>query len=166
MTMVEPTPSSDPRLERAFIERERNRAAGRAVSFLVFLNGTAALVLLAILARAPESTMDAKLAAAMMFFSGGAVAALLSSFLAYINRTVRMESPERADIRRLLRAFAIAAVIGSGAAFLVGMNMVGTSSTEKSSSHPKGPKEDKKPVSSPSEKVESKKSRGLEHDAI
>jgi hypothetical protein len=141
-------------LERAFIERERNRFAGRALSLLVVLNGAAALILVAVMAQVPESSLDPKLAAAMMFFSGGAVAALFSSFLAYVNRTMRMESPSRANLRRVLRGLAIAAVIGSGAAFLVGMNMVGTASTEKSSSHPKGPREDKPATSGPSEKVD------------
>ena len=142
---------SDPQLERAFIERERNRFAGRALSLLVLLNGAAALVLLMILAQAPESTADAKIAAAMMFFSGGAVAALLSSFLAYVNRTVRMGSPSRANFRRILRALAIASVLGSGAAFLTGMNMVGATSAEKSSSHPKGERQQRSPTSAPSQ---------------
>jgi hypothetical protein len=156
MTALPPGPDQapDPRIDRLFVERERNRFAGRALSYLVLLNGAAAVVLLAILGRAPEASVDAKLAAAMMFFSGGAVAALLSSFLAYVNRTVRMESPERANVRRILRIFAIAAVIGSGAAFLTGMNMVGTASSEKSSSHPKGPKQQRNPTSSPSERVQ------------
>lgn len=152
-----PPDSSEPRdecLERAFLERERNRFAGRALSFLVLLNGAAALVLLAIMAQAPESTMDRKLAAAMMFFSGGAVAALLSSFLAYVDRTVRMDSPGRTNFRRVLRGLAIAAVIGSAAAFLTGMNMVGASSAEKSSAHPKGSRQDKPAVTGPSERVE------------
>ena len=145
---------SDPQLERAFIERERNRFAGRALSLLVLLNGVAALVLLMILAQAPESTVNAKIAAAMMFFGGGAVAALLSSFLAYVNRTVRMESPSRANFRRTLRALAIALVLGSGAAFLTGMNMVRTASAEKSSSHPKGQRQERSPTSAPSDRVE------------
>src|SRR5665648_206340 len=146
-----PSESSDQSLERAFIERERNRFAGRALSSLVLLNGAAALVLLTIMAEAP---MDRKLAAAMMFFSGGAMAALLSSFLAYVNRTVRMELSGRANFRRVLRGFAIAAVIGSGAAFLTGMNMVGAASVEKSSAHPKGPRQDKSPVPAPRERVD------------
>ena len=152
MTTLPPVPSqpSEPQLERSFIERERNRFAGRALSLLVLLNGVAALVLLTILARAPESTADPKIAAAMMFFSGGAVAALLSSFLAYVNRTVRMESSSRANFRRMLRALAIASVLGSGAAFLTGMNMVAAASSEKSSSHPKGEKQQRSPTSVPS----------------
>ena len=53
-----PTNSSyeaDPRLERVFVEREQNRLAGRALLVLVILNGIAALVLLSILGRAPNS---------------------------------------------------------------------------------------------------------------
>jgi hypothetical protein len=155
--MVKEQPSSlgpsDPQFERMFIERERNRFANRALSLLVVLNGAAALILLTIMAQAPESTLDRKLAAAMMFFSGGASAALLSSFLAYVNRTVRMEGIARDGLRRVLRGFAVAAVIGSGAAFLVGMNMVGTISAEKSSSHPKGSREDRPTKPAPIEKV-------------
>lgn len=145
--------SPDPRLERMFIERERNRFANRALSFLIVLNGAAALVLLTVMAQAPESSLDRKLAAAMMFFSGGAIAALFSSFLAYVSRTVRMEAPARESLRRVLRGLAVVAVIGSGAAFLTGMNMVGAISTEKSSSHPKGPREDRPAKSAPIEKA-------------
>jgi len=102
MTRMPPDKASrvDPRIDPVFIESERNRFAARALAFLVFLNGAAALVLLSILARAPESTVEPKFASAMLFFSGGAIAALLSSFLAYINRTVTMEAPERASLRR------------------------------------------------------------------
>ena len=144
---------TEARQDRSFVEQERNRFAGRALSLLVLLNGAAALVLLALCAHAPESTVEPKLAAAMMFFSGGAVAALLSSFLAYVDRTVRMEAPERASLRRALRLLAIAAVIGSGGAFLTGMNMVGVASSERSSSHPKGSKEGT-PKSAPRERVD------------
>lgn len=159
MTSMPPTQvdQTEPILDHVVIERERDRFAGRALSSLVLLNGAAALVLLAILAQAEESTVDPKFAAAMMFFSGGAVAALLSAFIAYINRTLRMEAPRRASLRRGLRFLAIAAVIGSGAAFLIGMNMVGAASSEKSSTHPKGPKEKQQqraPVVAPSERVQ------------
>ncbi len=118
------------------------------------LNGAAALTLLSILARAPEGSVDSKIAGAMLFFSGGAVAALLSAFLAYINRTVRMEAPARAALRRVLRVLAILAVVGSGASFLTGMNMVTSASSEKSSSHPKDAKERKSPTSAPKEQVQ------------
>ena len=157
MAKVPPSssPPGDSALDRAFIERERNRFAGRALSFLVLLNGAAALILLAIVAQAQESTVDGKVAAALLFFSSGAIAALLSAFLAYINRTVRMkQSARRENVRAALRGLAVAAVIGSGAAFLTGMNMVATSAAQKSSSHPKGPRDDKPLKPNPSEKVE------------
>jgi hypothetical protein len=153
MTMTPASHEAELRLDRRFVERERNRFAGRALSFLVLLNGGAAFVLLAILGQAAPSSVDSKIASALMFFSGGAVAALLSSFLAYVNRTVRMEAPERASLRRALRLLAIVAVLGSGAAFLTGMNMVGSGAAAKSSSHPKGPKQPKAPVSAPSQRV-------------
>jgi hypothetical protein len=151
---------ADPRLDPLFIERERNRLGARALGFLVLLNGAAALVLLAILGRAPESSVDSKVAIAMLFFSGGAIAALLSSFLAYINRTLALEAPERATLRRALQICAIVAVVGSAAAFFTGMNMVGDAASERSSSHPKGPKEapalkeQSAPTAEPSERVE------------
>jgi hypothetical protein len=152
---LSPSQPLEPALDRAFVERERNRFANRALSFLVVLNGAAALILLTILAQAPEGTVDRKIATALLFFSSGAVAALLSSFLAYVNRTVRMQqSARRENLRAALRGLAIAVVIGSGAAFLTGMNMVATTAAEKSSSHPKGPRQDTPPATSPSEKVE------------
>jgi zinc transporter ZupT len=155
MTRVSPNTANrvDPPIDPVFVERERNRFAARALAFLVLLNGAAALVLLSILARAPESSVEPKFASAMLFFSGGAIAALLSSFLAYINRTVTMEAPERASLRRALQIIAILVVIGSAASFLTGMNMVGTAASEKSSSHPKGPRE-RAPVTKPSDKVQ------------
>lgn len=155
------TKSADPRFDPILIERERNRFGARALGFLVLLNGAAALVLLSILGRAPESSVDTKLAAAMLFFSGGAIAALLTSFLAYLNRTIALETPERAGLRRFLQIAGIVAVIGSAAAFLTGMNMVAAAASERSSSHPKGPKEQHRlkedrsaPTAQPSERVE------------
>ena len=152
---------ADPRTDPVFLERERNRFGARALAFLIVLNGAAALVLLSILGKAPESTVDSKTAAAMLFFSGGAIAALLSSFLAYINRTLSIEAPERASLRRALQVVGIVAAVGSAAAFLTGMNMVAAAASEKSSSHPKGPKEEQVPKEQsapaalqPSERVE------------
>ncbi len=141
MIVNSPLPASD--LDPNFIERERNRLAGRALAFLIGLNGVAALVLLTIIAMEPQATVDRKVTMAMLVFSGGALAALFSSFLAYVNRTVRLQSPSRRDLRRALRTIAILAVVGSGAAFLIGMNMVATTQAEKSSSHPKSRREDK-----------------------
>jgi len=137
--------STDQGLDPIFVERERDRFGARALGFLIALNGVAALVLLSILGRAADSSVDSKVAGAMLFFSGGAIAALLSAFLAYVNRTVTMEAPERASLRRGLQILGILAVIGSAASFLTGMNMVASAASEKSSSHPKGPKEQTQP---------------------
>src|SRR5262249_31725301 len=92
----------DPRLDRVFDERERNRSAARALSSLVLLNGGAAFVLLAILARAPEGSIDAKIAEALMYFSGGAWPGYSAPFIAYINRTVSLDGRERQGLRRIL----------------------------------------------------------------
>jgi len=144
--MSETTPKpADQHFDPIFVERERDRFGARALGFLIALNGVAALVLLSNLGRASESSVDSKIAAAMLFFSGGAVAALLSAFLAYMNRTVTMEAPERASLRRGLQILGILAVIGSAASFLTGMNMVASAAAQKSSSHPKGPKEQTRP---------------------
>jgi len=155
--MPQPSSRIDPRLDPVFLERERNRFAARALAFLVLLNGGAALILLAILARAPENSVDSRVAAALLFFAGGAIAGLLSSFIAYVNRTVAMEAPQRANLRAALQGLAIAVVIGSGAAFVTGMNMVAVAASSKSSSHPKGSKEEREqhsPAGNPSERVE------------
>jgi hypothetical protein len=129
------TQANEPVLDGAFIEHERNRFASRALLVLVLLNGAGALILLMVIAQAPAATVHGKVAAAMLFFSVGAIFALLSAFLAYINRTMRLEQPARREnLRAGLRGLAIAAVIGSGAAFLTGMNMVATAQVEKSRS--------------------------------
>jgi hypothetical protein len=73
-----------------------------------------------------------------------------------------LEAPELANLRRGLQIVGIIAVVGSAAAFLTGMNMVGSAASERSSSHPKGPKEKQRPegdtaptaVPSESERVE------------
>ena len=132
-------------LDRAFIEHERDRFASRALSLLVLLNGAGAFILLAVITQAPAATVHGKIAAAMLFFSVGAIAALLSAFLAYISRTIWLGQPgRRENLRAALRGFAIAAVIGSGAAFLTGMNMVATAKVEKSNSRSNDPREDKR----------------------
>ncbi len=148
------TQANEPALDRAFIERERNRFASRALSLLVLLNAAGAFVLLMAMAPVPNATVDGKVAAAMLFFSVGAIFALLSAFFAYVNRTIRLEQPERREnLRAGLRGFAIAMVIGSGAAFLTGMNMVATAKVEKPSWHSKGQQGDNRLKSGPSEEA-------------
>jgi len=154
MVQSNATRANEPVVDRTFIEHERNRFASRALSLLVFLNGAGALILLMVISPAPNATVDGKVAAAMLFFSGGAIFALLSAFLAYINRTIKLEQPgRRENLRAALRGFAIATVIGSGAAFLTGMNMVATAKVEKPSSDSKGLQEDKRLKSGPSQKA-------------
>jgi H+/Cl- antiporter ClcA len=107
------------------------------------LNGVAAIVMVGAFSYGFQTSAEPKLAAAMLVFGVGAVAALISSFIAYLNRIVRAEMPERPNLPSILRLIAIAAVIVSGAAFLSGISMVGTTSTAKSSSQPKTRLQDK-----------------------
>jgi len=146
------TQANEPVVDRAFIERERNRFASRALLLLVLLNGAGAFVLLMVMAPAPAASVDGKVAAALLFFSVGAIFALLSAFFAYINRTIRLEQAgRRENLRAALRGFAIATVIGSGAAFLTGMNMVATAKVEKPNSQQ--PREDNRLKPNGSEKA-------------
>ena len=106
--------------DRLYIESERNRYASRAIAFVVLLNGIAAIVLLALLA---QNLTTKAFADAMMVFSSGAILGLTSAFIAYLNRTIRLESPEFTTWRRPLRWLAAAAAILAAACFFVGMNM-------------------------------------------
>ncbi len=143
MVQSNATQANEPVVDRALIERERNRFASRALSLLVLLNGAGAFILLAVVVQASEATVDGKIAAAMLFFSVGSILALLSAFLAYINRTIKLEQPGRREkLRAALRGLAIASVIGSGAAFLTAMNMVAMAQVEKPNSNSKDPRED------------------------
>jgi zinc transporter ZupT len=115
---------------------QQDPIAGRALGFLVLLNGAAALLMLSAFAFGLQST-EPKLVAAMLVFGSGAMTGLLSTFLTYLNRVVRAEAPERVQLRDAMRAAAMVAVIASGASFLIGLNMVGTATTSRSSTHPK-----------------------------
>jgi hypothetical protein len=66
-----------------------------------------------------------------------------------LNRTIALEAPNRRDLRRGLQIVGIVAVVCSAAAFLTGMNKVGSAASERSSSHPKGPKEQQRPEGDP-----------------
>ena len=120
-----------------FMDGHQDRIAGRGLGYLILLNGVAAIVMVGAFVYGFQISAEPKLAAAMLVFGVGAVAALLSSFIAYLNRIVRAEMPDKPKLPRALRLVAIAAVIVSGAAFLSGLSMVGTTSTAKSSSQPK-----------------------------
>jgi hypothetical protein len=82
------------RVDPFFVERQRNQYANRSVAFIVLLNGAAAIVLLAILAKPLPSTEGVKaIADAMIVFSIGAVLGLTSALIAYLNRTLRLDQP-------------------------------------------------------------------------
>src|SRR4029450_2377733 len=111
------------RVDPFFVERQRNQYANRGVAFIVLLNGAAAIVLLAILAQPLPSTEGLKaIADAMLVFSIGAALGLTSALVAYLNRTLRLDQPDRTG-RRPLRWLAVAAAVAGAACFLVGMNM-------------------------------------------
>jgi hypothetical protein len=122
-------------VDRVFIEGERNTYASRGVALIVLLNGIGAMVLLALLAQNLPTPNNVKaFADAMMVFSIGAILGLTSAFIAYINRTIRLEWPEFTTWRRPLRWLAVAAAILGAACFLVGMNMARISIEAASSS--------------------------------
>jgi hypothetical protein len=126
-----------------FTEAHQDRIAGRGLGYLILLNGIAAIVMVAAFAFGFQISAEPKLAAAMVVFGSGAIAGLVSSFIAYLNRIVRAEMPERPRLPNVLRLVGIIAVIISGAAFLSGLSMVGTTSTAKSSSQSKTRLQDK-----------------------
>jgi hypothetical protein len=115
-----------------FLERERDRYVSRGLAFVILLNGGAALILVAALAFAPESTSDShRLAWAMMVFGSGAMAGLLSSLFAYISRILIATPSSWVLVHDLLRVSAIVAAVASGAAFLTALNMVAHAVPEK-----------------------------------
>ena len=129
--------------DRGFMEGHQGQIAGRGLGFLILLNGIAAIVMVGAFVYGFQTSAEPKLAAAMLVFGVGAVAGLFSSFIAYLNRIVRMEMPDKPKIPSALRLLGIVAVIVSGAAFLSGISMVGTTSTARSSSQPKTRLQDK-----------------------
>ena len=107
-----------------FIERERNRHASRAVAYVVWLNGLAAIAVLIGLAHASLPTDQVKhFADAMLVFGAGSLAGLASAFFAYISRTFRRERPTLIGWRRPLRWCAIPAAIVGAVCFIGALNM-------------------------------------------
>ncbi len=144
MTTVPPgsRPDKVSRPDPVLVEGQHYSYAASALSYIVLLNGAAALLMLSAFAFGLQST-EPKLVAAMLVFGSGTIAGLLSSFLTYLNRVIRLESPHRKRVRDGLRIAALMAVIASGAGFLIGLNMVGTATTSRSSTHPKTKLEDR-----------------------
>ena len=112
------------KVDPLFIERQRNRYAGRAVAYIVWLNGLAAIALLIGLVHGAPSAESAKsFADAMMVFGIGAAAGLVSGFFGYLRRTASIELPGRVTERRLFAWLGVvAAIIGAGC-FVGALNM-------------------------------------------
>jgi len=145
-TLVGQPPPQRPNehLPDAFPDRERDRYASRALAYVVLLNGFAALILVTALAFAPQSASDPRrLTWAMLLFGSGALAGLLSSLLAYIGRTAMASNLSVQDV---LRVGAIIAAVGSGAAFLTGLNIMALMVPEASSTRPKSKPQDQTPA--------------------
>ena len=109
-----------------FIERQRNRYdrfASRAIAYVVWLNGLAAIGLLIGLAAHAGLPADAahRFARGILVFAVGSVAGLASAFFGYVGRTLRLEYPGVISWRTPWFAI-IAAVIGV-ICFLAGVNM-------------------------------------------
>ena len=107
-----------------FIERQRNRYASRAVAYVVWLNGLAAVGLLIGLPHASLPADEVKrFADAMLVFGVGSVCGLVSAFFAYISRTFRLERPTLIGWHRPLRWLAILAAIAGAVCFLGALNV-------------------------------------------
>jgi Collagen triple helix repeat (20 copies) len=113
-----------------FLEKQRSRYASRGIAYLTLLNGIAALVVLTSVAHLAPQVEDAKrVVDAMLVFGLGAVAALASTFCAYLRRTVRLQAPERVPLRTLLWWLSVLAAVSGTACFLIGLNMAGRAVT-------------------------------------
>jgi hypothetical protein len=111
-------------IDPTFLETQRNRYASRGVALIVLLNGVAAIALLVALALGSQTADSAdRFGEAMLVFGAGATAALASSFVAYLSRTLRLEMGRRYTWRGPLRWLAILAAVLSMACFLAGLNM-------------------------------------------
>ena len=141
-------PSAAQRPKAVHVDAQPDRFAGPALVCVVLLNGVAALLLLAAFGFGLQDNQNSKLVSAMLIFGSGAVAALLSAFIAYYNRIIHIEAPEFLRLRYILRIVAMLAVLASGACFLVGLNLAGTANI-RSSTHPKSKLQGREAASMP-----------------
>lgn len=112
------------------LERQRARYANRGITFLALLNGVAALILLASLTQLSTQVEDAsKVVGAMLVFGSGALAALVSTFFAYIRHMPRMQAPDRIPVKSGLWWLSLLGVTAGATCFLVGLNMAGRAVT-------------------------------------
>ena len=106
------------------VDRQRNRYAGRAVAYIVCLNGLGAIALLIGLVPGALSAESAKrFADAMMVFGIGAAAGLTSALFGYLRRTVSIELPSRVMERRGFAWLGVAAAIIGAGCFVGALNM-------------------------------------------
>src|SRR5262245_13527424 len=78
------------------LERQRSWYAGRALAYVVWLNGLAAIALLIGLAHATLPAEEVKrLADVMLVFGIGTVAGLVSALFSYVGRSIGLERPDR-----------------------------------------------------------------------
>ena len=106
------------------LDRQRNRYAGRAVAYVVWLNGLAAIALLVGLLHGASSTERASgVADAMMVFGFGAAAGLIAALFGYLRRTVHIEQPDRVAQRVLFAWLGLAATIIGAVCFVWALNM-------------------------------------------
>jgi hypothetical protein len=111
-------------IDPLFVERQRNRYSSRALGYLVWLNGLAAIALLIGLPHANLPADESKrLADAMLLFGAGSLCGLASAFFAYVGRTFRLERPNLITWRRPLRWLAILAAIAGAICFVAALNM-------------------------------------------
>jgi hypothetical protein len=137
------TPQNE-HLPHAFPDRERDRYASRALAYVIILNGAAALIVVTALAFAPQSASDPRrLTWAMLVFGSGALAGLLISTC--IHRS-NCNGVKQSDLQDVLRVGAIIAAVGSGAAFLTGLNIMALMAPEASSTRPKSKPQDQTPA--------------------
>lgn len=112
------------KVDPLFIERQRNRYAGRAVAYVVWLNGLAAIALLIGLAHGTSSAESAQsFADAMMVFGIGAAAGLASALFGYLRRTASIELPGSVIERRIFAWLGVAAAIIAAGCFVGALNM-------------------------------------------
>src|SRR5215813_5028326 len=137
MTPVERREVDIVSVDPLFIERQRNRYASRAIAYVVWLNGLAAIALLISLAAHAGLPADAakRFADGMLVFGVGSVAGLASAFFGYIGRTLRLERPALVGWRRPLRWVAIIAAIIGAFCFLTGVNMVRHAAAPSAGTH-------------------------------
>ena len=111
-------------IDPLFIERQRNRYASRAVAYVVWLNGLAAIaVLIGLMHATLPADQVKRFADAMLVFGAGAVAGLASAFFAYVGRIIRLERPALIEWRRPVRWLAILAAVVGAVCFLGALNM-------------------------------------------